>query len=170
MRIGNGVTVYGQAIFDAICKTMPCEWDGQARAVKPATAVHGSAVAAAAAAAASSAAPHQLRQRQRRDRPRSWEATSDLSSRLRPPHRSSADASHCYRLPTVPPLCFGQDIVVLNEVRIPAPYLPEGCQSVAEDKRLLERVRKVLAGELYKLKKEAEAAPLPKPQQAVSAQ
>ena len=88
MRIGNNVTVYGQAIFDCINKTMPCEWDQQ-------------------------------------------------------------------------------DIVVLNEVRIAPPYTPDHCRSIADDQRLMERTKKVLAGQLHKLQTEQRFAPT---QKSVAAQ
>ena len=88
----------------------------------------------------------QLQQREQRAVQKAFEDMGHLNSDVSTLTQTIYDALR----KTMPCAWDGETIVVLGEVRIPPPYTPEACQANAGS-TALQRVQKVLAGEVAKL-------------------
>ena len=86
------------------------------------------------------------RAEQRRAEQKAFEDMGHLNSNVSTLTQTIYDALR----KTMPCAWDGEAIVVLGEVRIPPPYTPEACQGNAGS-TALQRVQKVLAGEVAKL-------------------
>ena len=88
----------------------------------------------------------QLQQREQRAVQKAFEDMGHLNSNVSTLTQTIYDALR----KTMPCAWDGEASVVLGEVRIPPPYTPEACQGNAGS-TALQRVQKVLAGEVAKL-------------------